>query len=407
MTSTATKKVLYVRGPNNVYRRKSHDNLSLASVDSGDLPRRKGEVDSALNDLMVCGFQVPEDPATKRAKMKTKRPSASSSTDLTSNPDPPSPRISFNRSYSDLPKISWMENLTQLLSRYLPRSVGDFAIPYVLGIITAVVIQQKWDLLARYVRSLTYILLMGLLWAVLAAGVFWYAGMLDVSSWENITSTFASLMGLGEVPKSSSKPVNYHFERRGRRNSSLDESGDADSVLLSEAESDCDSRRKMRTESEPHLVREPSPQKLTNVRPFMPPSRKDSADSKMPTQMLLNRFHSDGPNTTKKSRFRLSLPERERPKDPRRHSSASLELSTKEKQKPLPPLHRAALAGQNTVQDLPLVHEIKLKSRFDQQLQALEKNGSSLNRLDTMLSKQSMLGTRANKKTFLSNVDEA
>lgn len=412
MTSTVTKKTVYVRGPNNVYRRKSHDTLSLASVDSGDLSRRKGEVDSALNDLMVCGFQVPEDPATKRAKMKTKRPSASSSTDLASNPDPPSPRISFNRSYSDLPKTSWMDNLSLLQSRYLPRSVGDFAIPYVLGIITAVVIQQKWDLLTRYAKSLTYILLMGLVWAVLAAGAFWYAGMLDVSSWENITSTFTSLMGLGEVPNSSSKPVNYHFERRGRRTSSLDESADTDSVLLSETESDFDPRRKMRTESEPHLVREPSPQKLTNVRPFMPPSRRDSADSKMPTQILLNRLHSDGPTSTKKSRFRLSLPERERPRDPRRHSSASLELSSKEKQKPLPPLQRTALIGQDTVQDLPLVHEIKLKSRFDQQLQAhqqlqaLENSGSSLNRLDTMLSKQSMLGTRANKRTFLSNVDE-
>lgn len=406
MTTTVTKKTVYVRGPNNIYRRKSYDTPSIASVDSVDLTRKKGEVDSTLNDLMVCGFQVPEDPSTKKAKMKTKRPSASSAESTASAPNqPPSPRISFKRSFSDLPKqTSWMDSIKSLQTRFLPQSATDFVVPYALGILTAVVIQQKWDLLTRYAKLLSYLLFMCILWGALATGAFWYAGVLRISNLDDIKNTFSNLFGLGEVARSDS-PINYHYDRRGRRSSSLDEVVDTESVILSEYESDCDPRRKMRTESEPHLVREPSPQKLTNVRPFVPPSRRDSADSKMSSQVLLNRLQNEA--STKKSRFRLGLPERERPKDPRRHSSASLELSSKDKHKPLPSLHKTAQRSlDSSGLDLPLVHEIKLKSRFDQQLEALGNDAHSLSRLDTLLSKQSMLGTRANKRTFLSNVDE-
>ncbi|PVH17753.1 uncharacterized protein CXQ87_000647 [Candidozyma duobushaemuli] len=362
MSTTVTKKTVYVRGPNNIYRRKSYDTPSIASVDSGELTRKKGEVDSTLNDLMVCGFQVPEDPSTKKAKMKTKRPSASSA-DLTApTPNqPPCPRISFKRSFSDLPKqTSWMD----------------------------MVIQQKWDLLTRYAKLLSYLLFMCILWGALATGAFWYAGVLRISNLDDIKNTFSSLFGSGEVARSDS-PVHYHYERREE----------------DQYESDCDPKRKMRTESEPHLVREPSPQKLTNVRPFVPPSRRDSADSKMSSQISLHRLQNEA--STKRSRFRLGSPERERPKDPRRHSSASLELSSKDKHKPLPSLHKTAQrSSDSSGSDLPLVHEIKLKSRFDQQLEALGNDAHSLSRSDTLLSKQSMLGTRANKRTFLSNVDE-
>ncbi|KAF3985689.1 hypothetical protein FT663_04924 [Candidozyma haemuli var. vulneris] len=415
MATTVKKKAVYVRGPNNIYRKKSYDAPSIASTDSVELTRRKGEVDSALNDLMVCGFQVHEDPVTKKANMKTKRPSASSAdipTRLTPE-RPPSPRISFKRSYSDLPKASessWMDKVKQLNSRILPQSAGDFVLPYILGVLTAVIIQQKWDLLTRYARLVTHLLFIGIFWAVLAAGAFWYSGMLNVSSLGDIKNTFAGLFGSGGISASSNSPVNYHYERRGRRSSSLDDAADTESILSSEAESEYDPKTKMRTESEPLLVRDPSPQKLTNVRPFVPPPRRDSADSKLShvPQPPLSRLHTaDGSGVTRKSRFRLGSPEREKYKDPRRHSSASLELSSKDRQKPLPSLNKAAQRNSDSNgSDLPLVHEIKLKSRFDQQLQALENDGPGLGRSDTMFSKQSMLGTRANKRTFLSNVDE-
>uniref|UniRef100_A0A0L0P396 Uncharacterized protein n=1 Tax=Candidozyma auris TaxID=498019 RepID=A0A0L0P396_CANAR len=416
MATVVKKKAVYVRGPNGIYRKKSYDAPSIISNDS-ELTRRKDEVDSALNDLMVCGFQVQENPlpTTKRANMKTKRASPTSSLDSTHTAEQPfrkpsSPRISFKGPFAEnSPKLSTsiMERINLFSGGFTPLSAANFAIPYVLGVLTAVLIQQKWDALAQYAKMLTYLLFVGVFWAVLATAAFWYAGILTIPSWESVRDTLRNVFLRANMLSSPEKPVNYHLDHRDRRTDSIDT--DTGSVLLSDADSEFEPKSKMRTESEPHLVREPSPQRLINVRPFVPP-RRDSADSKLSQvpQPLLNRFHTDGVSTAKKSRFRLQLPERERPKDPRRHSSASLELTSKDLHKPLPALRKAPfVSGDSESLDLPLVHEVKLKSRFDEQLEALHKNGEGIGRLDTMLSKNSMLGTRANKRTFLSNVDEA
>lgn len=75
--------------------------------------------------------------------------------------------------------------------------------------------------------------------------------------------------------------------------------------------------------------------------------------------------------------------ETRRPREPRRHSLALVEMRS-DKYKPLPPLSRP-------VDDLPLVHEVQLQG---------------LGRLETVLSKNLVLGTRANYSRFLANVND-
>lgn len=399
MTTPPKKKVVYVRGPNNTYRRKSYTPL-ISSEESGEIARKE-EIDNALNDLMVCGFQVSPNPAspTKRANTKTKRNSAASA-DLLPSSIPEVPlRLGFAESVASKTRIlhnSWMSQV-QSFQGLFQCSAAHFVPPYVLGVVTTLLVQKNWGIIAGYARFVSNLLFMGVFWAVLAALVFWYAGMLQILSMHDVKGVFSKILGLNSAP-TPEPSLNYGYDMRGRRR---EENYDTDSVLLSGSEHD--PKPKLRTESEPHLVRELSPTKLTNVRPFIPP-RRDSAESR-PTQPVLNKYHtSDGLATARKNRFRLRLPEREKPEDPRRHSSASLEITSKEKQKPLPPLK---LTRRPPDLELPLVHEVKLKSRFDQQLEDLQFEAARLGRLDTLLSKQSMLGTRANRRTFLSNVDEA
>lgn len=66
--------------------------------------------------------------------------------------------------------------------------------------------------------------------------------------------------------------------------------------------------------------------------------------------------------------------------------------------KPLPPVIKMPNKEINHEADLPLVHEVKLKN-LDQEPQY------DLDRLGTVLSKKSVLGTRANYLRFLSNVE--
>lgn len=390
MSNVTTKKAVYIRGPNNVYRRKTEPFYLLADADS-ELAAHKKQVDQTLDDLMVCGFVEPKPVATGVSDGK--------------QPDEPwtKPRLQSTgelRGFSDLRKFMislsppkfGLGNASEMLSGVSTQRVFGFLAPFVLGMGTTLALQRLQPTLFYYGAIGFRLLKFGLLYLAILLAVCWYFGAIDMASWKTKLAVVIQAEALPE----DHPQVSSH------------------SAPLLEPVLEVKEKRRSRS---PSPKRRPV-ERVTNVRPFTTPLRSDrtSVDTPDLRAQTLLKFNSDLARE-KDSRPR-SRPESTRPvhrpefktrhttdpyikgvSDSRRHSALSLD--SERSSKPLPPvMPREA--------DLPMVNEVRLLSLEDDNDgfdNGFESASLQLDRQGTTLSKRSVLGTRANYLRFLANVN--
>lgn len=387
---SSKKRQVYVRGPNNVYRRKDH---------SGDSASDPVAVSSA-NELTALGFRLANPSLPLRDPHHQQSAHNHSLADLHFTSDTSLPEtLSGSTSASNLlspsllptdPVLRRASNISLMPANgfsFTPpgrETLSDKGIPFVLGMISMYVLQKSEPLISHYLGVLFGLLKVLLLWGVVSGAALWYSGKLSMDTIENLKSQALrsnfSLLALTaaaaapetanpdvDVPSGASLPTRHRLPiRRGRRNLPTKSSF---------------------PENETHSEE-------TNVRPFVTPLRRMITDPKLKLARDLTRAEDDA-RALKSGR---SSPVRSNMVDHRRHSASSLDLTMKIN-KPLPPVQ----AETSRDAELPLVYEVKLRSLHDEEV------GSSkpeLLRLETIMSKKSVLGTRANYSKFLANVND-
>lgn len=392
MTSITTKKAVYVRGPNNIYRRKTEPIYLLADTDS-ELAAHKKQVDRTLDDLMVCGFVEPTAAATvvsdgKQLDNSWTKSRAESTSELRGISDIRKFMASLSR-----PKFA-LGSAPEMLSGVSSMGIVGFLAPFVLGMATTLVLQRLQPTIFYYGAIGLRLLKFGLLYLAILLAVCWYFGAMDIASWRTkVVSAFqpVSLQGASDHPR-----VSPH------------------STPQLEPVLEVQEKRRSRS---PSPKRKPV-ERVTNVRPFATPLRNDrsSTDAADLRAQTLLKFNSD--ITRDKDSRPRSRPESTRPihrpefktrhtTDPyikgapgsRRHSALSLESDRSSK--PLPPVMPQEA-------DLPMVNEVRLLSLEDDDDahdDEFESASLQLDRQGTAFSKRSVLGTRANYLRFLANVN--
>lgn len=445
-TITTKKHARYVRDSDGVYRRKTDDEIvTTTNTKSG----HEELVNELINELMDCGqievplvpVRPPPNPETHQQTgpgAPTGAPSSHTAPSHTTSaaamnvaPSERSAASGLTRLFA-LPKIPDLFSMAQtqdLLQKYPVERILGWVIPFVLGMATMYVLEVMKPTLLHYgaiaARGMTLVLLYG----VFALGVLWYAGVIKLASltdWHSSTSKSAlGMLGRNSAPEQASlaptSPISPTAQVRPR----LADPGDVASINSSVPS----------VLSRERPVERVASARTVEVRPFIPPIREKSPEDTVAGRPRMPRVSTDikDPKQKMRSRFspiRLS-------KEGRRHSSASLggysdpyrdtrdqfrdgrgndmygdskklhrgsreSVSSPAKfYKPLPPVIKMAPENHTHEADLPLVYEVQLKS-----MEQEDPEYDALKRLGTLMSKQSVLGTRANYLKFLSNVDD-
>lgn len=449
-TTTARKAARYVRGSDGVYRRKTNDDGSSSLSQFGDQDSQELLVDKLINELIDCG--PVEDPL--RNPLRT-LPNAEThqhqNTSGSSLPDTirkgqlgtPSMDSFFQVSTNASNLTVGQNNVDQVVSEHralasieqcrhwlsgIPlEKVLDWGIPFGLGMVSMYVLQAMLPTLLHYGGVAAHCLKLVLLYGVFTLAVLWYFGVIKLTSlrdWHgNATKTTSDFFGKFSVlaePQVSPVPVSSKIKPEivGSDFHSVTDIGSISSSLPKTAPQD----------SPESVISD----RLVQVRPFIPPHREISPERPGPGRPRVRRISTDIKDVGK-SKFRSRFSPVRLSRDGRRHSSASLGgyketndahrdthefkdingdirgLSRDARDfkdankfyKPLPPVIKMQPRDFSHESDLPLVYEVKLKSLEDE-----DPNYAALDRLGTVMSKKSVLGTRANYLKFLSNVDD-
>lgn len=407
MATLPKKRAVYVRGANNVYRRRTEPAMSVYSADSVDL-KNKEEMDRLLDELGECGFQVPEttklpDPAVHQQSAKPvvsptghRRPLPASAMPETAEPE-----------YGDMSPNPVFSRFSLRWSR--DRILEKLA-PFFLGMFTTYALQLSLPYLSYYFTVAVGVMKIAIIWGAATGLICWYAGLIKVSTFSNLqnyaTRTWLSLNG---------SPVEQEIAVDAEEPTENPVRVDPEPVL----------------ETVPKTVYEEKavapPPISTRVTPFAPQVRQTPSPTeplRLGRKPVLIRGNTEQEH--RKPRVR-GLPVRVEPSlGPRRHSSASVDPvydkhykgaykdaykdktyagykeMPKEVYKPLPPVKAPAYE-----EDLPMAYEVKLKSIYDDEpLRGYgQETHRTLERLGTMMSQKSVLGTRKNYNKFLANVN--
>lgn len=421
MASTK-KRAIYVRGPDNIYRRQNVDPAtSSESVNTVDMANKKAQVDSTLNDLMECSFRLQDTAALSLAY------STEHTTDLADLISPSTaslPSYAAHGVYSksesgnsssaqnhSVPSriYSFFESKIPSAFNTLARMLHDrpwleLLVPYFLGMLTTYLFLNNQEVIASYLTVLSGLLRMALLWSFFTASVCWYFGAINISHMSDLKDWLQGIKdhlssGL-QIQEPSPEPHD---------SASMNSTDDVSSMALSEIP-----RKPVKPSRAQIQEDRTSGHPITNVRPYVPRKETLNARPRRPissndtkkhdvSKPELNKYYSD-PDALRKRTPRSRLPEKLLAHNSRRHSSASLELQRKTPPKQLPIIHNKI---EDVEQELPLVHEVRLRDNYDIPPNLTQMKLSGLERLGSVMSKQSVLGTRANYNKFLSNVRDS
>lgn len=113
--ATTARKAVYVRGPDDVYRRK----------DSGDGVTKK-QVDTFINELMECGFRVAPDEPQPPPPVQSQGKPAKQDLSLLMNPKRPDPvtvQSDYVKKHAKLPPAPAMRSLSRLNTDFSPSNM--------------------------------------------------------------------------------------------------------------------------------------------------------------------------------------------------------------------------------------------------------------------------------------------
>ncbi|WPK23305.1 hypothetical protein PUMCH_000541 [Australozyma saopauloensis] len=445
MTALANKAV-YVRGPDDVFRRKSED---------GNVT--KTQVDTFINELMECGFRVAPEPdtASKKEKpqdlsglMDPKRPDPGAlqgkqnqlrsapnlrplprlNTDLslaTILPRSGSPVTCYSHASADVLECvpdkltseancdgepaakTFMEGFEAYRQKFGDAGldkVKAWAPPFVLGMITTYVLQQMQPLLMYYGVIVAHLLKLFIVWLVFTGSVCWYFGVLSLPAGSEYVQKAQALMGQLPVVFNQKGGATPHTPSRAEVFSQAEAHPDADQVIAK-----APSLPKKESHEDQLL-----PTSVVNVMPFKAPKRETfrraNTDDPRSNHTRDSRKHSDTGSPRLAfiqktyKRPQSSSPVHSGGRSDRRHSSSSLPLDKDPRlRKPLPQI--VPTTQPNPDSELPFICEMKLRpktegSGYDNPPRA------DLKRSGTYMSQKSVLGTRANYAKFIANFDE-
>lgn len=430
-----SKRAVYVRGPNNVYRRVDVA-PSINSADSADMRQRKEEVDDILNELMECSFQVQDLPdrasgqqpvvrrrdlapaAPREPSLLPRRrpavlssasysgastldhePSAPPPPDLLAYADPepePAPEMPVVRQRVRRPRTAYV-SVDTLFAK---------GVPFVLGMLTTYMLQVLLPGITYYLSAALGFIKLSVFWIVLMAALSYYGGMWRMLS-VNYRRWLASVQNrifYDDLASSPAVPAATDYP--------------ADPVVEPALPDDI---------VEEEYVEEPLPTPVVTkkVTPFRPQVRAHKEPGHQPMfvrtqeparrgmKLRLKRGSSPVlaavpglgagvagttaiPNTVPaktRGSFLGPVPLLRGLKDPSRFY------------KPLPPVIKMPPSTRGEPDpDLPLVYEVKLSSMDEND--PTHHHRAALDRLGTVMSKKLVLGTRANYSKFLANVDQ-
>lgn len=394
-TVTASKKKLvYKQGPDGVFRLKKVDGKD------SEAEGKKG-VNDYLDELIGCAYEVKLDmdkpPAPAAAADPTSRKLPPLQTRHTSPANPTTGPLSAKKLTSrrtPLPTSSShsVEPIETTPSAFHYESMLGlrFHIPsFVLGGASSVVLVAAWPLLLRYATIVFGFAKLGLLWGVLLGAISWYCGLIkiqDASTIRQLVDNFVARFRPLPVVVQTVEVPEY----------------DSDDLVSVDSDMNGD-------DISAHIPGPPSPPKqvrrntLTRVTPFKysSPREKYSSNPELPekksTPKLTRGFTTDPRYQRRGSGGGISAKSRRNSSQsldlirPRTNNSQDLIESGNYKYKNLP----------SVSDDLPFINEVKLMSNED-----MANGPGGVRRLDTMVSKKSILGTTANYSKFLANVQD-
>lgn len=437
MSSTATttsgkRKLVYKQDPDGVFRLKKADAASTASSILGaDDVKESDELcdlsykfrpspEPVLYDSpRVREVEPPKQPKPKRKKKQQQEQQQQPSTsdnlldliadsekilnslkrpDTTETQPPP-----LELKAAPVPQSkawNFFPNFSHHIS--FPTSIMDPRLAsYIAGIVSALLVQRMAPTLSYYGIVLFNLLKIAVVAGVVVGVVCWYAGFINVSN-QFIVGYLDKLKSKlsGEEPAPSAPT-------RTLSNVEEDVVSDAGSDVSWPGVDSEEEEIAPKEQFKPHTrARSESPVKasrrsnFTNVTPFVAPPRRHTNPIITPAAgylkaKQLERRHSEVPQLGRRESNASSIESRH--SNPRRYA---------EPPSPVIKLHKKLPSFPN--EDLPLVNEIKVSRLHldvdDDSISDLMSH--NINRHNSIMSKNSVLGTRANYDRFLANVKE-
>lgn len=458
---TVPKKLArYVRGPDGIYRRLSQDPAPTLPSSSTEL------VDDIINELIDCGQILPDpvhllpNPATHQQDLKFPAktlaallvpPNSPPVLPLATMPFQNGSRDSFDTAStpdsSDLETLSTTDShvapqLPALVSmlRHCRRSLYSVPLdryvqwifPFLLGMATMYILQMMEPTLRYCGVVLAHYLKLALIYGIIAFAVVWYSGAVSFDSWSSAAAFDFLKDREVDLPHSSNMkevnpaPLLLHQKsewNEPRKSSPTRQRSPVRGSARVKVPVGPTSSEKPSTTTTIH----PEECEVTSFTPFQhipserPRPQRVSTDIRekprlkskvLPVFLGKDRRHSSAslPGSTDASRgYKEERNEvrfkddayrdiREAFRNGQQHRDKSRDARTQKSFKPLPPVIKMPTSDVNSDSDLPLAYEVKLKSLDDDSRHGLD-------RLGTVMSTKSVLGTRANYLKFLSNVE--
>ncbi|CUM65437.1 uncharacterized protein PRCAT00003076001 [Priceomyces carsonii] len=392
-TITGKKKLVYKQDSDGVFR------LKRADSDNDSIKSKKG-VDDYLNELVECSYKVQHDvehnTAEEEPTTSFSKPIVDDQTQRDNSSRPKNSKIPNRESrqkhqqsddLSFKTKILTLGGITDALN-FKTEHMQGFSLPsFIFGFALAFVAQTFQPLLIHYAFILMNILKAGLLCGAIIGSILWYSGFLKPEDLKNFISELRERVSgtisseqeqddvLEQVPNVHEEIHNLERQRFSRRERSVSPSKGKRNVLTRVAP------------FRPLVVRSEQKYKSTSDLP---------GDNRMHMAPKLSRVQTDFRNYTRRGSSFLS---------DRRHSNSSGDsVGNSSSLNLLESVNKKLPPNPSELEELPFINEIKLMNSDDMDtLDELPRFSNDLKRNTSIMSKKSVLGTRANYSKFLAN----
>lgn len=424
-STTGKKKIVYKQDTDGVFRLKkipTDGGVHVKDRDSKNVP------EDHLNELIGCTYQVlnssTEEPSnvspTPEALLVCPKDTEYVSSDYSVNPKrKPIKRRNTNTS---TPSVRLKVPNVKISTEAFEKMTGIHVPSFVAGCMVTLVFVSSSPLISHYTSMIFNVVKLGLFWVVLIGGITWYSGVVKLQDSEAMGAFLNGIKDTFFETEINEEEEEKEIEN-GMRNGSMHEQSESNSRKNSSEFAIPNAVPRRRSASPAKSARVP----LTCVTPFKStPSKQDSRFQSTPELVTgdhsppkLNRFHTSDPkgyqNQPKKGSI-FSLGKLRRP------SNNSLELTKTKTNQSIPSVElidssssrhspiKQHSSYHDDPEELPFINEVKLISsehdfgNMPDSLPPINSFSNNIHRLNSVMSKQSVLGTRANYNKFLANV---
>lgn len=421
-STTGKKKIVYKQDTDGVFR------LKKIPTDGGVFGKDRDSKNAAedhLNELIGCTYQVlnssTEEPSNVSPTPETVLV-CPKDTEYVSTDYPVTPKrkpIKRRNTNASTPPVRLKVPNIKISTDAFEKITGIHVPSFVAGCMVTLVFVSSSPLISHYTSMIFNVVKLGLFWVILIGGITWYSGVVKLQDSETMVAFVNGIKDTfleTEIDEEEEEKDIEHDMHSG----SMHEQSENYSRKNSSEFAIPNAVPRRRSASPVKSARVP----LTSVTPFKStPSKQDSRFQSTPELVAgehssppkLNRFHTSDPkgyqNQPKKGSI-FSLGKLRRP------SNNSLELTKTKTNQSIPSVElidssssrhspiRQHYSHHDDPEELPFINEVKLISSEDDfgNMPDPLPPINNINRLNSVMSKQSVLGTRANYNKFLANV---